>query len=343
MQLPRVSSRDRGMSLLALLAVVVLALAACGRGEPATSTTSGAQAAANAEARATQQEAEAQELREELRRLEAAEQQGARGASGEARTGAAGSHGDGPQGGAILPTAQFDAFASALPGQVGVAVSGVGSGQPVEQLGSLQSAVAWSTSKVPVAMAALEAGVADQQDVRAAITASDNAAATRLWDALGGGSAAASAATAQLRAAGDATTTIESRTLRSGFTPFGQTLWALGDQVRFTAGMACLPLGGELLGLMHETVSAQRWGLGAAGVPAELKGGWGPGSEPGVGGGYLDRQMGVMTIGGTPLAVAIAVLPSDGSHETGTAMLSDVAQWIVANARVRDLPQRAAC
>lgn len=345
MRLPRARSRARVFSLLVPLVVVVLVLGACGGGEQTTSTT-GAQAAANAEARATQQEAEAQELREELRRLEAAKQQGARGrngAGGEAQTGTAGARTGGSQGGKILSAAQFDALASSLPGQVGMAVSGVGSGQRVEQLGSLQSAVAWSTSKVPVAMAALEGGVADPQDVRAAITASDNAAATRLWDALGGGSAAASAATAQLRAAGDATTSIESRTLRSGFTPFGQTLWALSDQVRFTAGMACLPLGGELLGLMHETIPAQRWGLGSAGVPAELKGGWGPGSEPGVGGGYLDRQMGVMTIDGRPLAVAIAVLPGDGSHETGTAMLTDIAQWVVANARVRGLPQRAAC
>ena len=52
---------------------------------------------------------------------------------------------------------------------------------------------------------------------------------------------------------------------------------------------------------MNETVASQRWGLGAAGVDAQLKGGWGPGNQPGAGGGYLDRQMGVLNIHGKPL------------------------------------------
>lgn len=346
MHLPRVSSPGCGALLLGLL--VAAALAGCGDGGQTAASTGDAQDVAQAEARATRQEAEAQALREQLRRLEAAEQQGARAPAGGAAKGDSGSgsgSGDTPVG-QILPAAvheSFDALARSLPGEAGLAVSGVGAGQPVEQLGSLQSAIAWSTSKVPVAMAAIEAGVGSSQDLRAAITASDNAAATNLWNALGGGSTAAAAATAQLRAAGDTTTTVEARTLRAGYTPFGQTLWALGDQVRFTAGMACLDVAGEVLGLMQETIPAQRWGLGAADVPAELKGGWGPGSQPGTDGGYLDRQMGVMTIDGTPLAVAIAARPSDGSHTTGTSMLTQLAQWVAANARLDGLPARPSC
>ena len=36
---------------------------------------------------------------------------------------------------------------------------------------------------------------------------------------------------------------------------------------------------------MNDTISAQRWGLGAAGVSSPLKGGWEPGASPGVSGG----------------------------------------------------------
>ncbi len=88
---------------------------------------------------------------------------------------------------------------------------------------------------------------------------------------------------------------------------------------------------------------AQRWGLGAAGVDAQLKGGWGPGSQPGVAGGDFDRQMGVITVAGKPLAVAIADAPADGSHDTGTRNLTSIARWLVAHADVRALPARASC
>jgi hypothetical protein len=248
----------------------------------------------------------------------------------------------------VLSPADKSSFATlqrSLGSPIGVAVSGLGFGQKVEVTGGLRDAIAWSTSKVPVAMAVYAAGLADAQqaNLRAAITASDNAAAERLWAALGGGQAAAQAADAQLQAAGDTRTAMESRTLRAGFTPFGQTDWKLTDQVRFTAGMACTDAGAQVLDLMRQTIAGQRWGLGSAGVQAQMKGGWGPGTRPGTNGGYLDRQMGVMVIKGKPLAVTIAALPSDGQHGTGTAQLTRIAKWLVAHADVHRLPARARC
>jgi hypothetical protein len=239
----------------------------------------------------------------------------------------------------------FTALQHSIGSPIGVAVSGLGLGQKVQVTGGLRDAVAWSTSKVPVAMAVYAAGMAGSQqaNLHAAITASDNAAAERLWSALGGGQTAARAADAQLQAAGDTRTVMESRTLRSGFTPFGQTDWKLTDQVRFTAGMACTDAGTQVLGLMNQTIAAQRWGLGSAGVEAQMKGGWGPGTRPGVGGGYLDRQMGVLVIKGKPMAVTIAALPSDGQHGTGTAQLTRIAKWVVGHANVRRLPARPRC
>jgi hypothetical protein len=227
-----------------------------------------------------------------------------------------------------------------------VAVSAIGFGRRIERTGALQAGVAWSTSKVPIAMAVIARSGAQAQagDLSQAISASDNAAAMRLWATLGGDGAAAAAVDEQLRQAGDRRTLIEARLLRGAeYTPFGQTRWTLGDQVRFVAGMPCLVAGAEVLGLMDQVVAAQRWGLGAAGVNAQFKGGWGPGSEPGAGGGYFDRQMGVITIAGTPLAVAIASLPADGTHATGTRNLTTVARWLVAHADVRGLPRRARC
>jgi hypothetical protein len=241
--------------------------------------------------------------------------------------------------------ASFTALERSLGAPIGVAVSGLGLGQRAEVAGTLRDAVAWSTSKIPVAMAVYAGGLAGSQqaNLRAAITASDNAAAERLWAALGGGDTAARAADAQLHAAGDTHTRIEARTLRSGFTPFGQTDWKLTDQVRFTAGMACSDAGTQVLTLMNQTIAAQRWGLGSTGVEAQLKGGWGPGTRPGVNGGYLDRQMGVLVIGHRPLAVTIAALPADGQHGTGTAQLTRIARWLVAHADVRRLPAHARC
>ena len=238
----------------------------------------------------------------------------------------------------------FGRLERTLTGSSGVAVSPVGKGQPVFALGSLKSAVAWSTSKVPVAMAVIDrgGGAKHRGDLRQAITASDNAAAERLWSSLGSGSAAASAAQAQLRAAGDATTRMESRRLRSGFTPFGQTLWKLSDQARFTAGMPCRSSGRQVLSLMGRVISSHRWGLGVR-SGARLKGGWGPGSQPGASGGYLDRQMGIVTVGGKQIAVAIATRPSDGAHETGTAHLTTIAKWVFSHVDARGATASAAC
>jgi len=238
----------------------------------------------------------------------------------------------------------FERLERSLGGASGVAVSRVGTGQPVIALGSFRSSVAWSTSKVPVAMAVIDRGAASKYrgDLRQAITASDNAAAERLWSSLGSGSKAAAAAQAQLRAAGDRSTRMQSERLRAGFTPFGQTLWKLSDQTRFTAGMPCRPAGKQVLDLMGQVVGAHRWGLGVR-TGARFKGGWGPGSQPGENGGYIDRQMGIVTLGGKQIAVAIATRPSDGTHETGTAHLTRIAKWVFSHVDSRSATSAAPC
>lgn len=325
----------------------------CGSGEEPSGPTAEERAIQDREA---QQDAAAERIREEnterraeIRRLrkEVAVAEEARDAEdAQAGRADASSSGGGPTGGKLLTAADrrsFRALEASLGGASGVAVSDVGTGRRVSRAGSFQSAVAWSTSKVPVAMAAIRKGTADSGALTQAITASDNAAAERLWQGLGGGASAASAATEQLRAAGDGTTEIQADVVRSGFTAFGQTVWALGDQATFTAGLPCSEPGQQVLGLMGRTIAAQRWGLGSTAWSASIKGGWGPGSDPGAAGGYIDRQMGILTSDGRQMAVAIMTRPAGGSHEAGTANLTKIARWVVEHVDRDGLSSEASC
>lgn len=321
------------LGLFPLLGATVLALTGCGGQDHQPAATAAAQAEVAAAERAEtarRQEAELERLRDEVRaekRKSAMDAQGSRSESSGGTSG--GATGDD---GLLLSAADRKAFTSLesrLGGRSGVAVSRVGRGQPVTSAGSFQSAVAWSTSKVPVAMAAIAAGSGTTAALRSAITASDNAAAETLWNGLGGGQQAASATDAQLRASGDERTQTQASALRSGFTAFGQTSWTLPDQTAFTAGLPCTAPGREVLGLMADTVSAQRWGLGSTSWSASLKGGWGPGAQPGQDGGYIDRQMGILERDGRRFAVSIMTQPANGSHEAGIANLDEIARWVV--------------
>ena len=231
----------------------------------------------------------------------------------------------------------FARLSAQLGGQQGLAVSLLGRNQRAERMGGLRGGVAWSTAKVPIAEAIFASGqaAATKADLRQAITASDNAAALRLWRVLGDGATAAQKATVQLRQAGDATTVIEDKPLRGpAYTPFGQTQWNLGAQARYVAGLECSPAGRQVSELMRHTVSSQRWGLGSLAGTSALKGGWGPGSQPGVAGGYFDRQMGIVNVHGVSVAIALASLPAAGTHEAGISNLNALARWLPAHLHV---------
>jgi hypothetical protein len=81
--------------------------------------------------------------------------------------------------------------------------------------------------------------------------------------------------------------------------------------------------------------------LGSTGKPAQFKAGWGPGVTAGAGDGWLDRQMGVMTIGGRPIAVAIATTAAD--HGTGTRNLTAIARWVATHVDVAQAPREPRC
>jgi len=231
----------------------------------------------------------------------------------------------------VDPLSSFTTLLPRLSGPAGIAVVATRSSRAYTA-GPLQRDVAWSTSKVPLAMAALAGPAAPETGalVRAAITESDNAAAERLWSLLGSGSAAAGRTEAALRAGGDLATSVQSQRVRPGYTPFGQTNWALADAARFASNLPCLPQARQVLPLMRQVVDSQRWGLGR--IPGTaLKGGWGPEA-----GGYVARQLAVLTrADGTTVGVAVMVQSPQG-FDRAVADLDVVTGWLAA--RLQTVP-----
>jgi hypothetical protein len=221
--------------------------------------------------------------------------------------------------------ADFAQLQTQLHAPVGIAVTAVGSNQPPMKLGDQQSGPAWSTIKVPLAIAALRQEnppTTVTSAMSAAITESDNTAAESIWAGLGDPVTAAHEVEAVLQETGDPTT-VEYRKVRPEFTAFGQTDWSLEDQVKFLRSAVCDPRNDPIFALMGEVVPDQRWGIGT--IPdSRFKGGWGPSPT----GNYLVRQIGTLNTPTGTVAVAIAVAPASGSFDEGTSDLTEVANWL---------------
>jgi hypothetical protein len=220
--------------------------------------------------------------------------------------------------------ADFAQLQAQLHAPVGIAVTAVGSNQPPITIGDLRSGPAWSTIKVPLAIAALrqENSPTPTAAMTAAITESDNAAAESIWAGLGDPVTAAHDVEAVLKEAGDPTT-VEYRKLRPEYTAFGQTNWSLDDQAKFLSSAVCDHRNDPIVALMGEVVPDQHWGIGT--IPdSRFKGGWGPSTT----GNYLVRQIGTLNAPTGTVAVAIAVTPASGSFDDGTSDLTEVANWL---------------
>jgi len=219
----------------------------------------------------------------------------------------------------------FVRLCAAIPATIGVAVAAPRPARPAEvfSLGEWSGGVAWSTIKVPLALAALRSDPVGAADLAAkAITKSDNRASERLWSLLGEPTDAARRVQAVIKESGDTVTVVESRRLRTGFTAFGQTHWTLDGQARFAARLPDIPGAATVIELMHRITRGQRWGLAAKGVAA--KGGWGPG----VAGDYLVRQFGIVPTESGHVGVALAAEVQDGAFDTGVDALNRVTDWL---------------
>ncbi|MDK8472039.1 hypothetical protein [Corynebacterium accolens] len=303
---PRRTAPKR-MALSGLLVAGALCLSACGQGEQETESEPGI---AKQE---TSRPAESAADTKDSPRDAAAQDEAA---PADAQSDAAKAAEDG--GSAVVGDLQreLDRIAANY-GNVGIAVS---DGTTTIAAGRTAPETAWSTSKVPVLIAAHRAGLIGPDVVTSAITYSNNAAAQSAWDALGGGAQAAQAAQQVLAEAGDTTTEVQSQVTRPEFSAFGQTQWSVGDQAAFMAKLRCVNGAEPILTAMSTPDPAQSYGLrnleGAA-----LKGGWGPDTA----GGYDVRQMGLATIGGREVAVALIASAPDGQYASAQPLLSGMA------------------
>jgi hypothetical protein len=220
--------------------------------------------------------------------------------------------------------ADFAQLRQRVHGVVGIAISAVGAHQNPTVLGDWPPGPAWSTIKVPLAIAVLREANPPEvtQTMTAAITESDNAAAESLWASLGDPTVAAQKVEKVLREADDQTE-VQSQRVRPPFTAFGQTIWSLTEQAKFISFAVCDSPDQSIFTLMGQIEKNQRWGLGNI-AEARFKGGWGPKTT----GEYLVRQIGVMPTPGGMTAVAVAVEPASGSLDDGTEALTDVASWL---------------
>lgn len=217
--------------------------------------------------------------------------------------------------------ASFQELAAAVPAKIGIAIARRDAAE-VLSLGRWSSGVAWSTIKVPLAVAALRHSAAQAQDlVVKAITESDNEASERLWSQLGDPARAALQVQAVVRECGDETTVVESRRIRPPFTAFGQTRWSLDRQARFAAGLPGLGDAATVIDLMGRLTADQRWGLAAKGIAA--KAGWGPGSADD----YLVRQFGIVPTKSAYVGVALAA--EARAFDAGVEVINAMTDWLV--------------
>ena len=198
-------------------------------------------------------------------------------------------------------------------GTAGIAVS---DGSMEVTAGDMSAAAAWSTIKVPIAIAALRQDPAQATNVTAAIQWSDNNAAEALWASLGTPEQAGQATTDILRE-GRNDVTVNTVVTRDGFSSFGQTMWSPTDQARFAATLGCISGSEPVLEHMAMVEPGQSWGIGR--LPgARFKGGWGPQPD----GAYSVRQFGLSTdpISGQTTALAKIARPGSGSFADAQAM-----------------------
>nr|WP_245555642.1 hypothetical protein [Gordonia soli] len=219
-----------------------------------------------------------------------------------------------------------------LPGKFGVSIAPIGGDTPLT-FGTLRTGRAWSTLKVPVSLAAQRKnGYRVVQKENKAIMFSDNDAAGDLWGSLGGGRSSVDAVTTVLREGHDDGTRVSSEADNPPSYP-GYTQWSLADQARFGAHLPCLKDSEHVIRLMSSVAPNQQWGLAKVGrnqgAVTAVKGGWGPAT--GNSGGYLVRQLGIITTTRGQVAVAMAAVPKNGSFSTGTAMLNRVGDWLGRN------------
>ena len=153
---------------------------------------------------------------------------------------------------------------------------------------------AWSTVKVPIAIAALRDG-ASLELVDLAIKESDNDAAYALWSHVQWTEGDAGSAVKSLLKEYDSTGEFAE--------PFGYSTWSLEEQAKFGAHLPCIPEAEQVYDAMDDIVEWQDNGLDKL-PDTRAKGGWGLSETDN---GYTHRQIGVRETAGGGTAENSAV------------------------------------
>ena len=188
--------------------------------------------------------------------------------------------------------------------------------------GDVTSLAAWSTIKVPVAMAATEHCDASEEVLDTLITStievSDNGSADQLWMCLAAAGGAKKLVADELAKA-DATATLEEA--------WGTSEWSLNSQARYAHYLAELsdrePDNAVLDKMVHVDKS-QSWGLGALGIP--FKGGWSDDTD----GSWQSRQLGFGQFADKRYGISMAAISEDGSFEDTTDALDELAEALAS-------------
>lgn len=234
-------------------------------------------------------------------------------------------------GGEVDLQSLIDAAVAGFGGSAGIAVS---DGTTDISAGDDAALPAWSTIKVPLAIAALRHDPGMATWAAPAIQSSDNDAAATLWNSLGD-PATAGAAVSQVLGEGGNQLAVTTAAIRPGFSSFGQTAWSPSQQAHFAAQLPCVDGGAQLLELMGGIIPGQSQGLGT--LPgARFKGGWGPDPQ----GSYDLRQFGLVSGAGGDVAVAISTHPGSGTYEDAQAMATQIATGLTP---ILDQLPKASC
>ncbi|APT93711.1 hypothetical protein CPHO_06480 [Corynebacterium phocae] len=190
---------------------------------------------------------------------------------------------------------------------------------------------AWSTIKVPIAIAASR-GEASNDLVDLSIRESDNDASWELWMHVLDKEGDPIQAVDTVLAEGGSK--VRWQDPESGWqTAFGYANWPLQEQAKFGAHLECIKGARRVIRDMGKIIEWQRWGL-AKESNARVKGGWGL-SE--LDGHYTQRQFGELKFDQGNVGVATITVRYDGfktgedaAYHKAQATLDDLSPELVA-------------
>ncbi|MDN5722969.1 MAG: hypothetical protein L0J74_04840 [Corynebacterium sp.] len=202
-------------------------------------------------------------------------------------------------------------------------------GGGIIHVGDIQMTSALSSIKVPISMAAVQQAQVTgepveslREDIDAAIMASDNDAALRLWESLGDETEAAEKVSAVLHQGGDPTNALTSQD-ENAYQGFGDIHWSLDHQVIFANRMACVNGADMVIGAMGQLIDEHSGGLGQL-PDAHIKGGWGMTTDDE----FILREFGLAGPAGSQVPLAVAVIPEDGTESTAREAMAEMSSRI---------------